>query len=180
MPLAEPPRAGAGRWTAVTVPDGALVVAVPLGEPPEVLIQIWFEDRRILPVLRRHLHHHVILVQRVVDGRDRALAERVVQRVVDLAGGDAEPRGGRRGRWSPRVSSPACCWSELTSVSAGSCCSAASSFGAHVEHLRGVVGLQRVLIGGVGLPAADADILRRHQDQPPARHARQLAPQPRW
>ncbi len=28
--------------TPVTVPDGALVVAVPVGVPPAVLIQIWF------------------------------------------------------------------------------------------------------------------------------------------
>ena len=45
---------------------------------------------RILPVARRDLHHHVILVERIVDGRHLALAERVVERVVDRAQGDAE------------------------------------------------------------------------------------------
>ena len=49
-----------------------------------------------LPELRRHFHHHMILVQVLVDGRDLALAEGVVERVVDLRRrSDAEPR--RRG-----------------------------------------------------------------------------------
>ena len=50
---------------------------------------------RALPELRRHLHHDMILVEIVVDRRDLALAEGVVERVVDLRRGDAEPR--RRG-----------------------------------------------------------------------------------
>ena len=49
---------------------------------------------RILPVARRHLHDDVVLVARDIDGRDLALAEGVVERVVDLAHGDAEPRRG--------------------------------------------------------------------------------------
>ncbi len=49
---------------------------------------------RILPVGRRDLHDHVILVARDIDGRDLALAEGVIQRVVDLADGDAEAGGG--------------------------------------------------------------------------------------
>ena len=50
---------------------------------------------RVLPVLRRHLHDDVVLVERIVDRRDLALAEGVVERVVDHAGVDAEPRRGR-------------------------------------------------------------------------------------
>ena len=38
---------------------------------------------RVLLEARVHFHHHVILVQRRVHGRDLALAEGVVQRVVD-------------------------------------------------------------------------------------------------
>ena len=49
---------------------------------------------RVLPVPRGGLHHHVILVQRLVHGRDLALAEGVVQRVVDQLRRDAEARGG--------------------------------------------------------------------------------------
>ncbi len=48
----------------------------------------------ILPVLRRHFHHHVILVQRRVHGGDLALAEGVVQGVVDQLRRDAEARRG--------------------------------------------------------------------------------------
>ena len=39
------------------------------------------------------LQHHVVLVERGVHGRDDALAEGVVERVVDGRGQDAEARG---------------------------------------------------------------------------------------
>jgi hypothetical protein len=45
--------------------------------------------------LRRGLHNDPVLVARRVDRRDDPLAECVVQRVVDLLGGHAEPRGCR-------------------------------------------------------------------------------------
>jgi hypothetical protein len=44
-------------------------------------------------VARRHFHDHVVLVQLGVDGGDLALAEAVVQRVVDVARADAQARG---------------------------------------------------------------------------------------
>ncbi len=52
------------------------------------------ELARIALELRRHLQHHVILVELGEHGRDLALAERVVERVVDGRGRDAEARGG--------------------------------------------------------------------------------------
>ena len=42
---------------------------------------------------RSDLHHHVILVQRLVHGRDLALPESIVERVVDVAVRNAQPRG---------------------------------------------------------------------------------------
>src|SRR5215468_8648113 len=48
----------------------------------------------ILLVLRRHLEDHVVLVERRVDVGDLALAEGVVERVVDELGEDTETRGG--------------------------------------------------------------------------------------
>ncbi len=39
---------------------------------------------RALPEFRRHLHDHLVLVLVLVDGRDLALAEGVVQRIVHL------------------------------------------------------------------------------------------------
>ena len=37
-----------------------------------------------LPETRRHLHHHMILVQRIIDGRYRTLAECIIQIIIDL------------------------------------------------------------------------------------------------
>ena len=48
----------------------------------------------VLPEARRGFHHHVILVQRFIHGGDLALAEEIVQRIVDQLGRDAEARGG--------------------------------------------------------------------------------------
>ena len=48
----------------------------------------------ILPELRRRFHHHVILIERRVHGGHLALAEGVVERVVDQLRRDAEARGG--------------------------------------------------------------------------------------
>ena len=45
-------------------------------------------------VLRVDLQHDVILVQRLVDGRNLALSESVVQNVVDLLGSDSQSRSG--------------------------------------------------------------------------------------
>src|SRR5690606_40618617 len=49
----------------------------------------------IWPAAERFLHfqHHPILARLGEDGGDEALAERVVQRGVDLGGRDAEPPG---------------------------------------------------------------------------------------
>ena len=41
-----------------------------------------------------HLHHHVVLVELRKDGGDLALAEGVVERVVHVGHGDAQPRRG--------------------------------------------------------------------------------------
>ena len=81
--------------TRVTVPPGICVCCVPVaiarGRAQENLV----ERLRILPVLRRHLHHHEVLIERVVDRRNGALAERVIQHVVDLVRREAIAR--RRG-----------------------------------------------------------------------------------
>ena len=49
---------------------------------------------RILPVARRDLHDDVILVERIVDGRDLTLAEGVIERVVDRAERQSKPHRG--------------------------------------------------------------------------------------
>jgi len=64
---------------------------VPLALPAEAYA---VEHLRVLPVFRRHFHHHVILVELVVDGGHGALAERVVQYGVQLIGRKAVARSG--------------------------------------------------------------------------------------
>ena len=88
---AEPARAFAA---LATVPDGRLLVRraariAARGADIDIL-----QDRGVLPIARRDLHHDVILVDRAVDRRDLALAEGVVERIVDLARRQAETRGG--------------------------------------------------------------------------------------
>src|SRR4029077_440901 len=46
---------------------------------------------RALPEGRRHFHHHMILVLVLVNCRNLALAEGVVQRIVDLGGAQSQP-----------------------------------------------------------------------------------------
>ena len=51
------------------------------------------EELRILPEFGRGLHHHVILIQVRVHGRDLPLSEGIVYRVVDQLRLDAESSG---------------------------------------------------------------------------------------
>ena len=53
-----------------------------------------FERVRAAAELGLHLEHHAVLVGLREDGRDQALAEGVVERVVDRRRRDAEPPGG--------------------------------------------------------------------------------------
>ena len=55
---------------------------------------MYFRAVRVLPELRVHFHHHVILIQRRVHRRDLALAEGVVERIVDRLRRDPESRRG--------------------------------------------------------------------------------------
>ena len=121
----------------------------------------------------------MILVAGDIDGRHLALAECVVQRVVDLADGDAEPRGGvaidHQIGFQPLVL--------LVAVDVGEHGGLLLQRGRDlrrpfVELLqRG--SLQGVLILRVAGAAADADVLHGLQEQRGARHDRQRPPQPR-
>ena len=136
------------------------------------------QELRILRVARVDLHHHVILIDRAVDDRDLTLAECVIERVVDLAGADAEARRG-----------------VAIDLKIGF-----ESFqllvGAHVRDHRvvlkrrdelrrpvveilHVVRLQRVLVLRVALAAAGPQILHGGEVEASARDLRELRPQPR-
>ena len=79
-------------------PPAAALDWVPLTAPPEVETIDVVQRLGALPEGRRHLHHHMILVLVLVDGRDLALAEGVIQGIVDLGGVQAQPRRAWRGR----------------------------------------------------------------------------------
>ena len=133
---------------------------------------------RALQVFGGELHHHAVLVERVVDHADLALAEGVVQRGVDGAHRHAQARRGvavddERGLHALVL---------LVGVDVGQLrqlrqrIAHARLPGAQIVEL---VGLQRVLVLRVGLPAADADVLHRHQEQVGARLVGELAAQSR-
>ena len=52
------------------------------------------QEQRILPEFGRHLHDHVILIQRRIHGRDLAFAEGIVKGVVNQLRRNAEARRG--------------------------------------------------------------------------------------
>ena len=112
----------------------------------------------------RGLHHDVVLVEGRVDGRDLPLRERVVQRGVDQLRRHAEARRGvaidddRGGE--PLVL--------LIGVDVGKLGQARERLAdARLPdpQLLEVVGLDRVLVRGAALPAADAYVLDRVEDE---------------
>ena len=44
----------------------------------------------ILPEVRPHFQHHIVLIQLLVYGGDLALAKGIIERIVDRCGADAE------------------------------------------------------------------------------------------
>ena len=119
----------------------------------------------------------MILVQVVVDRRYLTLAERVVERVVDLSRGEAKPRGRRAVdlelHFQPLVAAIGIDVFELRHV--------LQRIGDLRHPLFEVlerVGRDRVLIGAIALAPADAHILAALQEQPRARDAAKLGSQP--
>src|SRR6185437_9607361 len=136
------------------------------------------ERVRRLPVLGRRLHDDVILVERRIDRRHLPLSERVVQRGVDQAGRNPEPRGrvaidDQRGLQSLVL---------LVGVDVDQLRQARQRR-AYARlpgpQLVEIVRLQRVLVGGVGLAATDADVLHGIEEQVRAGLLGELDAQPR-
>ena len=46
-----------------------------------------------LLILRRNFHDHMVLIQRPVHGRDLALSESIIERVIDVLGRNSQPAG---------------------------------------------------------------------------------------
>ncbi len=136
-----------------------------------------FQRLGALPVLRRHLHDDVVLVARHIDGRDLALPERVIERIVDLADRDPEPGRGvavdHQVGFKPLVL--------LVAVDVGENRDALkrrSDLRAPFVQLLERRALQGVLILGIARPPADANVLDRLQEQRRSRHHGERASQP--
>ena len=87
---------------------------------------------RIALQLRQDLHDDVVAVLLREILRHLALAEGVIQRVVDHAAASARSARPDRDRWSSVSVVPDICWSVATSRSSGSVLSLSSTLGAHV------------------------------------------------
>ena len=162
----------------LTVPPGRFEVAVPAAPPPDVRHTDVLERRRDLRVARVDFHDDVILVDGAVDDRYLALAESVVERVVDLGRRDAEPRGGVAIDDEIGLQ-PLLLLVGIDVREHGTVLERLDELRRpRVEILR-IVGLQRVLIWRVALPAAGADVLNRIEKQAAAGNLRELRPQPR-
>ena len=136
------------------------------------------QDLRILPEFRRHLHDHVILVQRRVHGGDLALAEGIVKRVVDQLRRDAEARGGGAVVLHPGLQAVVL----LIAVHVGDDGNGAQLLehaGRVLDQILQIVAAHgELVVRGAGA-AAHAQVLRGLQNEQGARHARQFGPQPR-
>ncbi len=132
---------------------------------------------RALPELRRDLHDDMVLVEGVVDRRYLPLAEGVVERVVDLARRDAEPR--RRRAVDREIGLQPLLL--LVGIDVGQLRHGLQRLGD--ARRPGVeigerVGLQGELVLRVALAAADADVLHRLQEERGAGNLAELAAQP--
>ena len=134
------------------------------------------ERARVLPVARRDLHDDVILVLRVVDGRNLPLPERVVERVVDRVEGQAQAH--RRVAVDGDVGLEAALL--LVGIDVLEDVAVHQRLGQLRRPLiefRRVVGEQRILIGRVALPPAGPQIGDSDHEQPRACDLRELAAQ---
>ena len=134
---------------------------------------------RALPELRRHFHDHVILVLVLVDGRDLALAERVIERVVHLADGQAQARF--RGAVDLEIDFQALVLLiGIDVLQLGHILQRIGDLGHPLIQLAQIVGLERVLQRTIALAAARAHASRahRHHEHARAGDGVELGPEP--
>ena len=135
-----------------------------------------FSESGIALIFGIHFHHDVVLIEAGVHGRDLALAEGVVERVVDVVHGEAQARGGIAVDDEVRFQA-------MVLLVGGSIAQLGHRLHL-VEQLRRpfvqivqVVILQRVLVLRVAGASADVDVLNRLQEQLDAGDTRQLGAQ---
>ena len=132
---------------------------------------------RILPVARRDLHDDVILVERIVDGRNLTLAEGVIERVVDGADRETEPHRGvaidrEVGLEAAHLLIGIDVLDDVVPHQR------LGQLGRPGVELRRIVGEQRILVGRVALPPSGSQVRHRDHEEPRARDLRKLATKP--
>src|ERR1019366_9393152 len=120
----------------------------------------------------------MVLVEIAVNRRHLPLSESVVERVVDLRGGETEPRG-RVAVDDDIAFDPVLLLIAVEVENDAALLQLLKELRRPFIELRRVVRLQRVLIQRVALSAADAQILDRLYEQARAGDLAQFAPQPR-
>ena len=136
------------------------------------------ERVRSLGVARRPFHDHVVLVELAVDRRHLALAEGVVERRVDRRRGEAEPRRAVAVDVDHRLDAVLL----LVGVDVGQhrlALHLVGEAGRPAAQVGEAVALQRVLVVGVALPAAGANVLHGAQEDLQAGDLGELRAQPR-
>ncbi len=119
------------------------------------------ERADILGVTWVDFHHHFVLVKRLVDGRNLALAEGVIEQAIGVLHADAKPRH----RFAVIDQAHLRAVVLLIGVHVGELRQfreRLADFRLPFAQRRQIVRQQGVLITGVRLPPADADILHRH------------------
>ena len=120
----------------------------------------------------------MILVERVVNGRDLTLAEGVVERVVDRADGEPEPHRGVAidGEVGLKAAELLIGIDVLDDIARHQ---RLGQLGRPGVELLGIIGKQRILIGRVALASAGSQVRDREHVEPRARDLRQLGAQSR-
>ncbi len=135
------------------------------------------ERVRAFAVLRIDLHHHVVLVDAGVHGRNLALSEGIVEHLIDHRNGDAEPRCGvainNEIRAEPLILLVAVDVAQLLELAG-----ALQQARCPLIQLVHVLVRERVLVLRGRTATADLNVLLHLQKQRRAGNARQLAAQP--
>ena len=135
------------------------------------------ERLRVLPILGSHFHHDEVLVELVVNGRHGALAEGIVQHVVDLVRCKAVARPGGAIHVDEQLQA-VLLQVRVDIRERGGVLAERGHEPRHPFIYRvGIVAGQRVLIFGCRLAAADAQVLGCLQIEPGAGHGIELGPQ---
>ena len=121
-----------------------------------------------------HLQHHAVLVRLREDGRDQALAERVVERVVDRRRRDAEPARGLAVDLDDRPAGRGPAGRSRRRRAAAAARSRSTSRGTQRRSSSGSASSTRELVLRAADAVLDGEVLHRLHVERDARHLREL------